>query len=266
MTGKFDRQPRDPKKFALLTENRDLRMPEIELRMLWKRYDQLARLGRGKDVLDIGSGQSLAWEELSQSCRTIVTADISFENLVNARDAGVSAQVNCSAENLPFLKEFFDVISALEMIYYLENSRSFLLECHRVLRPGGKLFITMPNPSRRGFHKSPHAIKYFNVDDIHEFLNEAGFGVEVFGAFRIKESLLNISIAWCFSVCETLHLVPKSLRGRSRIKRVLQGKLTTFESLQDIEKGLRESDFNLDTLKNPSEDFSVLYVIGTKNL
>jgi len=264
VTGAFEHRPKDIKNFILLTENRELGMPEIELRMLWKRYNLLAQFGANNDVLDIGSGQSLGWEELNQVCRKIITADLSFENLTAAKDSGVTRQINCSAEKLPFLKDSFDLVSALEMIYYLENQGAFFSECHRVLRPGGKILITMPNPSRRGFHKSPHATEYLDVIESHQYLGEMGFSTQVFGSFRINKSLLNTVLAVCFRVCITLRLVPRSLRGRARIKRFLQGKLYSFESLADLTKLLKETDYELIPLDKCNPNFSVLYVIGTK--
>lgn len=265
VTGKIQYRPKDIKNFVRLTENRGLGMPEIELRMLWKRYDLLVQYGKNKDVLDVGSGQSLGWEEINQACGKIITADVSFENLIAARDSGVTRQINCSAEKLPFLNNSFDVVSALEMIYYVENQSVFFSECHRVLRPGGKLLITMPNPSRKGFHKSPHSTKYLDVNESYQNLREVGFSAEVFGSFRIEESPLNTVIALCFKLCVTLHLVPRSLRGRSKIKRFLQGKLSSFESLTDIAKLLRDTDMELIPLNNPSQNFSVLYAIGTRD-
>lgn len=46
---------------------------------------------------------------------------------------------------LPFPSEFFEVITACELIEHLTDPETFLREAHRLLKPGGLLFISTPN-------------------------------------------------------------------------------------------------------------------------
>ena len=62
-----------------------------------------------------------------------------------------------SAEKLPFKKSTFDTITANELIEHLENTGLFLDECNRVLKPGGILIVTTPNP-------------YYPIKIINEYL------------------------------------------------------------------------------------------------
>lgn len=47
--------------------------------------------------------------------------------------------------NLPFIKNRFHNIVAGEIIEHLENPLFFLKECHRILKPMGKLILSTPN-------------------------------------------------------------------------------------------------------------------------
>lgn len=251
-------------RFVPLTESRILGMPVIELRMLWRRYKFVSEFGINKRVLDIGSGQSLAWEYLVNSPMWLISTDLSLQNLTLASSAGARRQLNCAAESMPFTGDCFEVISALEMIYYLENPSSFLIECNRVLRKGGLLLMTMPNPDRTGFHKSPHSTNYLNVIECQNLLRSTGFSSEVFGVFRINKNLRNRFLLRCFAVAEKINIVPNSLKGRARIKRLVQGKLKTYNRMEEIESLIEQSDLEMVPLSGRTKDFSVLYVIGTK--
>ena len=45
----------------------------------------------------------------------------------------------------PYPEEFFDIVHAGEAIEHLYDTDSFVQECRRVLKKGGKLIITTPN-------------------------------------------------------------------------------------------------------------------------
>lgn len=48
-------------------------------------------------------------------------------------------------KGLPYDNEFFDVITAGELIEHMYNDEFFLRECHRCLKENGELVITTPN-------------------------------------------------------------------------------------------------------------------------
>lgn len=72
---------------------------------------------------------------------------------------------------IPFQNEYFDLIFAGEIIEHIFDTRTFLTECIRVLKPGGKIIITTPNLAtlqdrlRFLFGKSPR-----QINPLHEYL------------------------------------------------------------------------------------------------
>jgi SAM-dependent methyltransferase len=53
--------------------------------------------------------------------------------------------IRASALSLPFRDGCFDLVTAFEVMEHLPDDLSALTEANRVLRPGGWLFLTVPN-------------------------------------------------------------------------------------------------------------------------
>jgi 2-polyprenyl-3-methyl-5-hydroxy-6-metoxy-1,4-benzoquinol methylase len=61
------------------------------------------------------------------------------------------AEYNACTDELPFPAESFDLVLLCEVLEHLQYSpMPMLREIHRVLRPGGSLFISTPNPAGLG--------------------------------------------------------------------------------------------------------------------
>jgi SAM-dependent methyltransferase len=56
------------------------------------------------------------------------------------------ATLTGDASQLAELDERFDSITAGEIIEHLDNPRQFLADCYQILKPGGRLIISTPNP------------------------------------------------------------------------------------------------------------------------
>lgn len=91
-------------------------------------------------LLDIGAGDRWLEKELSNPIRyTAVDHPETGSNLYKAQP-----DVFADAANLPFSNESFDNIACLEVLEHVPAPQLVLNEIFRVLKPGGKAWISMP--------------------------------------------------------------------------------------------------------------------------
>jgi tocopherol O-methyltransferase len=104
-----------------------------------------------QDILDVGcgiGGSSLYLAEKFGARVTGITLSPVQANRAKdrARAAGLQAKTDfqvANALNIPFPDNSFDLIWSLESGEHMPDKVKFLQECHRVLKPGGKLiFVT----------------------------------------------------------------------------------------------------------------------------
>jgi SAM-dependent methyltransferase len=110
----------------------------------------LRLLGEGPgEVLDAGMGPGRLVAELGRRGWTVSGIDASAEMVVVARNRLPDAAprlVQGKIESLPFADRSFDAVVATGVLEYSEVERA-LLELARVLRPGGRLVVSYPNPA-----------------------------------------------------------------------------------------------------------------------
>ncbi|MGZ8795102.1 MAG: class I SAM-dependent methyltransferase [Gaiellaceae bacterium] len=82
----------------------------------------------------------------------------------------------------PFEDAAFDVITAWAVFEHLHDPARAFSECRRMLKPGGRLIIQVPNaaaPFRRGllFQDVPRHLYFFTESTLHRFAARAGLHV-----------------------------------------------------------------------------------------
>jgi len=107
----------------------------------------------GKDVLDLGCGHGgrTAYYVIHGKPKSIVGLEINVPRISVARS---SARMLCGdedmffaagfGESMPFLEASFDSIISYDVFEHVRDLARVLDECHRVLRPGGRLFALFP--------------------------------------------------------------------------------------------------------------------------
>lgn len=115
----------------------------------YHRYLFAAALVRGRDVLDLASGEGFGAALLAESARWVTGVDIEHQTIEHSRG-------NYSAENLKFqvadareLSAFeaasFGAVVAFELIEHLAEHDQLLAAIERVLTPDGILIISTPD-------------------------------------------------------------------------------------------------------------------------
>lgn len=96
---------------------------------------------RGK-LLDVAAGDGPLSDAAAELGYEVTACDLQPERF---KAPGLTC-VRCDLDDrLPFEDASFDYLTCVEAIEHLHNRFSFLRECARVLKPGGKLLLTTPN-------------------------------------------------------------------------------------------------------------------------
>jgi len=260
MTASRTRVPR----FEDVTETTGTAVSAEGASMMYTRYHVAAELARGKRVLEVacGSGQGLGL--VGRAAAQLIGGDVS-RPLLRTAQAHYACRIplTClSAERLPFADATFDVVLCFEASYYILHMDETFSEIARVLRPGGTALFVNANPERRDFIKSPHSVHYHTADEFRAALESVGLTVTVEGAFPLGSRLAGRAVVLARRALEGLGLVPKTLRGRTRLKRIVYRRLREVPS--ELGPGFATDAPRMAVPRGPVPGFKVIYVTARK--
>ena len=229
--------------------------------MLAARYAWAASFARDADVLEVACGAGLGLKWLAGVARSVEAGDVDDANCARARGSGVVVR-RMDALDLPFEAGSFDLVLLFEALYYLPCAARFFGEARRVLRPGGRLLMTMANPDWSGFNASPSCSRYFSADKLGNALAAGGFQGRVWAAFPEERGRASIAIGWVRRTAARLGWIPKTMRGKAWLKRVFYG------PLEVIPQALAPRPFDMGMLKEAArvrlDQYRVLYAEAVK--
>jgi SAM-dependent methyltransferase len=104
------------------------------------RYAPLA----GRRILDVGCGIGTYVEKLRQFSDQVYGIDIEVERVLEGGQRLPNLLV-AAAESPPFTPGSFDVILLHEVLEHVQDDRQVVHEAHRLLAPGGRMVIFVPN-------------------------------------------------------------------------------------------------------------------------
>ena len=154
---------------------------------------------RGARVLDVGCGAGLLSEALAREGAVVTALDLAPELIDVAQlhllESGLKVDyrlvsVEDLAEQVPGA---FDAVTCMEMLEHVPDPGSVLQACARLLRPGGRLFVSTLNRTPLAFAtaivgaeylagllpKGTHDYKSFiKPAELAAWLREAGFELE----------------------------------------------------------------------------------------
>lgn len=143
-------------------------------------------LPAGTDLLDAGAGES-PYRALFAHCR-YVTADWPQ----SVHKGGQAADISASLEELPVPSGSFDAVLCTQVLEHVGEPLAVLRELHRILRPSGELWLTVPLVWP--LHEEPYDFFRYTSYGLRHLLLQAGFDpVEVEprnGAFATLAQLL----------------------------------------------------------------------------
>lgn len=153
----------------------------------------LSFISKEKDILDVGCGWAVLSSYLANKGYNVTAIDNSqielefAQETINRYKVPVTLKLG-DAQRLDFPDESFDLVIYEEMLEHLDLPLAALQEVRRVLRPGGKIILSIPNnksPRMRlcrwlGLKKriyNPDHKQVFDCNSISKLVNQAGFRI-----------------------------------------------------------------------------------------
>jgi len=110
-----------------------------EERMRFRKAAALARVPAGAAVLDIGARDG--------GLRRFLPAGVRYQGIDIAPEfAGPDVLIQDISRGIPFADGAYDFVFCIEVLEHVPNPFGTLTEINRVLRPGGVLVLSVPNP------------------------------------------------------------------------------------------------------------------------
>jgi len=97
---------------------------------------------RSEKVLDLPCGTGSLTQMLLENGVDVTSADLNPSALIIPGRSCIKANLNGT---LPFDDETFDALACIEGVEHIENPHQLAREANRVLRKGGRIFISTPN-------------------------------------------------------------------------------------------------------------------------
>lgn len=152
-------------------------MQRISVELLAETYGDRRNLR----ILDAGCGTGAALQYLARF-GTVTGIDISSQALVLCADRNLTRIGQASVSKLPFGDGQFDLVTSFDVLYHraVSDYVSALREFHRVLVPGGRVFLRLPAYDwLRGRHDVViHTERRFSRSTVATALQQTGFDIE----------------------------------------------------------------------------------------
>jgi 2-polyprenyl-3-methyl-5-hydroxy-6-metoxy-1,4-benzoquinol methylase len=138
----------------------------------------------GQRVLDIGCGFGFFLEGLDDLGYFTYGIDLSGRPLQEARKRSKACLVQASSTAIPFKESFFDAVTIFDVIEHVQDYEAALLEIHRVLKPGGQVFLITLNAGSLlrpiagkswSWYMDPTHVHIFSASQMERSLGNCGF-------------------------------------------------------------------------------------------
>lgn len=253
--------------FEGITETPGIGASSEQLSILRTRYHLARQHAAGKRVLEVACGAGMGLPYLAAVATEVTGIDIEPANVTRssrwARELDNVTVEAGDALDLKYADDSFDEVILFEALYYLADPTQFLAEVRRVLSPGGTLVMSSVNCEWHGFNPSPFSRTYFGARDLEALVAGAGFGVQMSCGFldAVDTGPKAKVLSLVKRVAVKLHLIPKTMRGKTLLKRIVFGKLTPLPDALTDEFGELEPRVGIPG--HPVGDHKFLYCVAT---
>lgn len=161
---------------------------------------------RGRLAIDLGCGTGRVTRKLVRLGAKVTAVDFSEKMMALARARSKPGQVEFIAadltKKLPFPGSKFDLATACLVLEHIRDKKRFLSEAHRILRPGGVLYLSEMHPAMvllgktanftdpatgRDIRPRSHVR---SVSDLAMAAQEAGFKIELMREYAGRRGMV----------------------------------------------------------------------------
>ena len=148
--------------------------------------------GEGAAWLDLGCAFGFLVDQARRAGFRAVGADVSCYALGESRRCHLDQRLDVVAalgESLPFAARSFDIVTAFDILEHVPDPRRVLEEAVSLLRPGGLLVVTTPDPLRFTEDESTHV-----SEQVPSWWLEAFGALGLSSSFRFFQASYNLEI------------------------------------------------------------------------
>ncbi len=144
-------------------------------------YKWAATLVSG-NLLEVGCGNGYGLSELKPGVRNYVGIDKSraAKSVFQRQGADFFTIKAPNLKNIP--SNIFDTVVSFQVIEHINNDSRFLEEIYRVLKPGGKLYLTTPN-RLTSLTRNPWHVREYTCNELMDLVKKYFETVEIKGLF-----------------------------------------------------------------------------------
>jgi uncharacterized protein (TIRG00374 family) len=105
------------------------------------------KIEQNESILDLGCGSGVISRKCAELGGNVVGSDLSRPSVLYAQNRGNEKTnfIAADAQNLPFKPHTFDVVILGNIIEHVPEPEKMIAEVSAILKPGGRISITMPN-------------------------------------------------------------------------------------------------------------------------
>jgi len=130
--------------------------------------------------LDVGGGNGFITQVLESAGIDTILVEPGRNGAVNGRKRGIRHVVCADLQHCRIKRHSLSSIGLFDVIEHIEKDVEFLLDIHELLKPGGKIFLTVPSHQWLWSHQDVSAghFRRYTRASLRELLSKTGFQVD----------------------------------------------------------------------------------------